>query len=168
MKTTTIIIHIDDAMAAREAPDKAGIPNAISNLREALAAPLKVTATMTTPKPKRARKPRAAKPSAPAKPAKARPAKMAPEDAKAAVLAYVTAHPGCRSQDIPGVPASQRKYALRTLVKEKAIAQAGKAGGARFAVPSVEHNGQTLRKVVKVRDAATKAPKREVVPEAQA
>ena len=161
MKTTTIIIHIDDAPAARKALDAAGIPNAIGSLGEA--------PTMSTEKPKRARKPRAAKSSAPAKPAKPRPAKMAPEDAKAAVLAYVTAHPGCRSQDIPGVPASQRKYALRTLVKEEAIEQTGKAGGARFAVLlSLGHNGQKLRKVVKVRDAATKAPKREVVPEAQA
>jgi len=155
-----ITIHADDATKARAALDAAGI---LHSMGDTLSDPAPLA-----PRPKRQR---------PRKAAPKKPAKLATDAARAAVLAFVTAHPdGIRSQDVPGVPASQRKYALRSLVKSGEVKQKGKAGGARFFPATVEHRGQSLVKVprkpkaaarppVKVRDAKTKAPKREVVPE---
>lgn len=193
MRTTNLIIFADDMPRARALLDAAMVPHAVvPSAKDAGAfsairgAGLYTSGTIISgpakpppppPKPAKKGKGKPAKSKAPKAP---RAAKPAPEGAatRESVLAFVTANPGCLSEDIPGTRGRGNKDAIYALRKEGLIRSKGEKRATRFylagAEPeTVEHNGQTLVKAtrgpVKVRKAGTKEPLREIPgPEAAA
>lgn len=147
----------------------------ISALRQSAAPPEKSGPAKPPPPPPKAAKKVKGKPAKSKAPKAPRAAKPVPEGAatRESVLAFVTEHPGCLSEDIPGTRGRGNKDAIYALRGEGLIRSVGEKRATRFylagAEPeTVEHRGQTLVKAtrgrgpVKVRKAGTREPLREI------